>query len=168
MTADDLRTVYAYNRWANGRVRDVAARLSSEQLARDLGSSYGSVRDTLAHILSAEWIWLERCRGVSPAAMLDPSRFPDVATLRDRWRTVEDGQESLLETLTDDALARVLRYTNTRGEVWEYALRDVLYHVVNHSSYHRGQLTTMFRQLGARPIETDYLVFLDERRAESL
>ena len=154
--------MYAYNRWANERTLDAVSPLTSEQFTRTVGGSFGSLRDTLVHILSAEWIWLERCRGRSPKAMLAPADFPDVASLRTRWGQVAQEQREFNEAIASEDLRKMVTYVNTRGETWSYPLEEVLWHVVNHGSYHRGQVTTMLRQLGAVPASTDFLLFRDE------
>ncbi|MGH7645699.1 MAG: DinB family protein [Gemmatimonadales bacterium] len=157
----DLHDLYAYNRWANRQTLGAAERLTPEQFTRDCRSSFRSVRDTLAHILGAEWIWLERWQGRSPPALLAAAEFPTVAALNARWAEVEAGQQAFLTALTAEALGRRIAYVNTKGERWEYPLWQMLAHVVNHSTYHRGQVTTMLRQLGAEPVATDLLVFYD-------
>jgi uncharacterized damage-inducible protein DinB len=162
MDATDLRRLYGYNRWANARILDVASRLTREQFVKAIPSSFPSVRDTLAHILGAEWIWLERWKGVSPKALLSSGGFPILEALRERWRTVESEQRTFVESVGDADLGKPLSYVNTKGEAWRYPLGHVFQHVVNHSTYHRGQVTMMFRQLGAEPVPTDYLVFEDE------
>lgn len=64
MFADAIRTLYAYNAWANARVLEATARLSPAQLVdADGGGGYGSVWDTLVHLVGVEWLFLERCRG---------------------------------------------------------------------------------------------------------
>ena len=73
-------------------------------------------------------------------------------------------QEAFLATLAPDDLQPVLRYTNRKGEVWEYALWRMIHHVVIHSTYHRGQVTNMLRLLGAQAATTDFLEFWDERQ----
>ncbi|MGH7673924.1 MAG: DinB family protein [Gemmatimonadales bacterium] len=156
-----VRELYAYNRWANDQVLRAVERLTPEQLLRDTGSSFSSIRDTLAHILGAEWIWLERWLGRSPRALLAAADFPTAAALRDRWAMVEAGQQAFLAGLQDDRLPQRVAYINTKGQRWEYALWQMLVHVVNHSTYHRGQVTTMLRQLGAAPAATDLLNFYD-------
>ncbi len=161
MDLSEARFLLAYNRWANTQVLDAAARLTSDEFTRDLRSSFPSVRDTLVHILSAEWLWLERWGGNSPAAMPDLGSLGTVAAFRARWREVEAGQHAFLEQLGQADLARVVAYTNFRGEAWRYPLGRMLQHTVNHSTYHRGQVVTLFRQLGAAPNPTDLLVFVD-------
>ena len=164
MNKQDIEYLYGYNRWANARVLDAASKLTPEQYSRDLQSSHRSVRDTLAHILGAEWIWLERWKGVSPNALLNPSEFPTVESLKKRWAVVEGDYTEFINGVTDGSLATVIAYTNTRGEEWAYPLGQMLQHVMNHSSYHRGQVTTMLRQLGAQVNPVDLLVFMDVKR----
>jgi uncharacterized damage-inducible protein DinB len=140
---------------------DAASKLTAQQFTTDLKSSHRSVRDTLAHVLAAEWIWLERWNGTSPRALLSPDEFPTVDSLRTRWTKTESDYESFISGLQDESLERVIAYTNTRGEEWKYPLGQMIQHVMNHSSYHRGQVTAMLRQLGAEVIPVDLLVFMD-------
>lgn len=163
MNRQDIELLYRYDRWANDLVFGCASKLTAGQFIRDLQSSHRSVRDTLAHILAAEWIWLKRWLGTSPKSLLDPAEFPDVASLSAKLREVEQDQIKFIETLTDESLAEVIAYTNTKGERWEYPLGHLMQHLVNHSSYHRGQVTTMLRQLGAEAVSVDFLYFFDEK-----
>lgn len=161
MNKHDVEYLYEYNRWANARVLDAVSKLTPEHFARDLQSSHRSVRDTLAHILAAEWIWLERWNGVSPNALLTPTDFPTVESLATRWAEIEGGYTEFINGITDALLDEVISYTNTKGEEWAYPLGRMMQHVMNHSSYHRGQVVTMLRQLGASVNPVDLLVFMD-------
>lgn len=163
MDINKIHLLYEHNRWANGRTLDAVAALTAEQFTKDLGSSYRSVHETLTHILAAEWIWLMRCKGVSPPQLFDPADFPGLASLRVKWDEVERDQKAYIDTLTGESLETVIAYTNTRGEQWRYPLWQILQHVAMHSSYHRGQVTTMLRQFGAEAVTTDFLVFIDEK-----
>lgn len=162
-----LTELYDYNYWARDQQLAVCEGLSPENFVRPLGSSYSSLRDTLVHLVGAEWVWLERWRGHSPtahdAAQFAPEKFATVAAVRNRWATVERDLRGYLSGLTEEALARPLTYTNLKGEQWTYPLGQTLLHIVNHQTYHRGQVTTMLRQVGARPVPVDFLVFLDGR-----
>ena len=158
-----IQGLYRYNAWANSRVLDAVSGLDQEAFTRDLGSSYPSVRDTLLHLVSAEWIWLERWKGVSPKAMLHASDFPNFDAVSARWSAVEREQRSFVDAVTEEQLPAVVRYVNLKGEASQYPLWRQMAHVVNHSTYHRGQLTTMLRQLGARPVSTDLLMFDDDQ-----
>jgi uncharacterized damage-inducible protein DinB len=129
---------------------------------RNMGNSFVSLRDTLAHILGAEWIWLERWRGRSPKALLSASDFPTLQALQRSWAAVRLDQNQYIQTLVPDRLNDDVSYTNTRGERYSYALWRQMLHVLNHSSYHRGQVTTLLRQMGAEPAGTDLLVYYDQ------
>jgi len=161
LNTKDIRLLYDYNHWANTRILDAVSALTVEQFTQDLPSSYRSVRDTLTHIMSAEWIWLERWQGLSPIAMINPADFPDLDALKTKWTEVQREQTDFIQDVTDESLTNVIAYVNTSGETWRYPLGLMMQHLVNHSSYHRGQLITILRQLGAEPVATDFLMFLD-------
>ncbi len=163
MNQEDILTLYDYNAWANARVLDAAAGLSAEQFLRDLKNSFPSVRDTLAHILGAEWIWMRRWRGEPASALLQASDFPTVQSLRDRFAAVERERRGFLETLSDDRLQAPFSYRDTAGKSHSLRLVQSLQHVVNHGTYHRGQVTTLLRQLGGTPVSTDLARFYLER-----
>src|SRR5213593_769436 len=90
MTPQEMRALYDYNAWASHRSLDAASKLTAEQFVQPMGSSFSSVRDTLAHIYGAEWIWLERFQGRSPSALPNVSLFADVRTLRETWAVHEE------------------------------------------------------------------------------
>jgi len=163
MDLKDIRELYGYNSWANQRTLSAAARLDSQAFLRNLGSSFSSVRDTLAHILGAEWIWLERWQGRSPAALLSAADFPSMQSLQARWETVESDRTRFIDALAPARLQEEIAYINTRGQRWVYPLWRQMVHVVNHSTYHRGQITTLLRQLGGEAVATDLLVYYDEK-----
>jgi uncharacterized damage-inducible protein DinB len=161
MNVKDVRDLFAYDEWANALVLDAAARLSDEEFTRELGSSFPSVRDTLVHLLFAEWVWLRRWRGESPRVTLDPSQSADVASVRARLAEVARERAELVGRLSDADLDAVVAYVNTKGEEWRYPLGRMMQHVANHSTYHRGQVVTMLRQLGAGAPSTDLLCYDD-------
>jgi uncharacterized damage-inducible protein DinB len=162
-----VRELFEYNYWARDRQLQACEGLTEEQLLRPMGNSFPSLRNTLAHLLGAEWVWHERWRGRSPTAQdardFAPEAFPTLAAIRGRWREVERGVRDYLAGLTEDALSRPLTYRNLEGETWTYPLWQTLIHVVNHQTYHRGQVTTLLVQLGAQPVPIDYLVAHDLR-----
>jgi len=163
VTPEEVRLLYDYNAWANHRVLDACAPLSPDQFTRSLGSSFSSVRDTLAHIFGAEWLWLERFQGRSPASLPEASQFPDFTSLRARWLEHESALLRFVRGLTQDDLNRVMEYKTLKFGVYRNPLWQSMQHLVNHGSYHRGQFTTMLRQLGAQPIATDLMHFYRER-----
>ncbi len=159
---EEISRLFAYNRWANARTVQSVSALNAEEFRRRLGGSFPSVHETLAHIYGAEWIWLGRWQGRSPRALPSAQEVPTLEALEEKWRVVEDGQREFIEGLTEARLAEVVSYVNIKGETWAYPVGEMLVHVVNHSTYHRGQVVTMLRQLGKTALATDYLVFFDE------
>jgi uncharacterized damage-inducible protein DinB len=85
MISEVIQTLYRYNAWANARILDTATQLRAEQLLASGGASYDSLRDTLVHTMSGQWIFLERSRGRSPRAMLAAQHFPDLPSIRRHW-----------------------------------------------------------------------------------
>jgi uncharacterized damage-inducible protein DinB len=151
MNLQDTRNLIAYHYWARNRILDAADPLSAEQLLRSVGGSFGSVRNTLVHTLSAEVLWLLRWKGETPAAMLSPEKFADVASIREAWNDQERSLRSFFEGIDEQKLQQPLRYKTLAGQDATSPLWQMLQHVVNHASYHRGQVTTLLRQLGAAP-----------------
>jgi len=156
-----LCELFAYNYWARDRQLEACAVLNQEQFHRPLASSFSSLRDTLAHMVGAEWVWLERCRGRSPRSLPSAEEFPTLAAIAEPWRAVELGFREYLTGLHEEALIHPPTYTGLTGETWTYPLWRALLHIVNHQSYHRGQVTTLLRQLTLTPPAVDLLVAQD-------
>jgi uncharacterized damage-inducible protein DinB len=164
MNLQDMRALVDYHYWARDRVLDAAAALTPEQFTRDLGSSFRSVRDTLVHLYSAEWNWHSRWQGTSPTSMLSPEPFPDVASLRALWYEHEGKMRAFVEELGEAGINRIFEYTMLNGKPGATVFWQMLQHLVNHGSYHRGQITTLLRQLGAQPARSmDMIAFYRER-----
>lgn len=163
-----VRLLFEYNAWANRRTLDACGTLTQEQFTRDLGSSFRSVRDTLAHILGAEWVWLERCQGRSPGALPAAEQFPTLASVNTRWTEIERNLLDLVARLSGEELARVHEFRTLKSGMYANALWQALQHVVNHSTYHRGQAAMLLRQSGAKPNFTDLIYFYRERAGQAL
>ena len=162
---DALSRLFDYTIWANHRMMRACATIPVDDYKRELGASFGSIRGTLTHMMWSEWIWLERWKGLSPAGPPDESELADVVALRDRWKVIEDHRRAWLEALPADGAAEVVRYKNTKGEAFRAPLWQLVQHVANHSTYHRGQVTSLLRQLGGRTVSTDLVVFDREQIA---
>jgi uncharacterized damage-inducible protein DinB len=163
MTPEDVRLLFDYNAWANQRSLDAAAQLSDEQFVKPLGSSFSSVRDTLVHICSGEWVWLERCNCRTPSAFPDLSSIQTVAAVREHWAPQAEQLLRFVESLEQNDLNRVMEYKTFNFGVYKNPMWQSLQHLTNHGTYHRGQVTTLLRQLGAEPILTDLMHFYRER-----
>jgi uncharacterized damage-inducible protein DinB len=156
-----IRTLYEYNAWANGRILDAAAHLSPAQFIAARGISFASIRDTLVHTMSGQWLYLERWRGRSPRETLDPELFLDLAAIRGRWDEIEYETQAFVAGLSDSRLGRVVEYTNTKGERWAYPLWQQMIHQVNHATQHRSEAAVMLTRFGQSPGWLDLLYFID-------
>jgi uncharacterized damage-inducible protein DinB len=159
-----VNELFDHNYWARDRQLKACDGLTETQFRQALGGSFPSVRDTLAHLVAVEWLWLERWRGRSPQSLLPPEEFSTLAAVAERWGRVEAQMRDYLASLTEEALERPVTYINSRGEAWTYALWRMMIHLLNHQSYHRGQVATLLRQLGIQPPGVDFLVAYDMGR----
>ena len=106
MTVKDLERLYDYAYWANKKLLAVVAQLTPEQFTQTVAGSYGSVRNTLVHILSAEWGWLDRCGGPARGPALKADDYPSLECLAERWAKGEGQMREFLAGLKDEDLHR--------------------------------------------------------------
>ena len=165
MNLQDIKHLFDYTEWANDLAMEAADDLPDEQLRRDFGISHQSIFGTLTHMAGAEWIWLERWNGRSPAkaeawSMWTAESCADLATLNERWTEVIEQRARLIGALDEDRLAAELPFRLLSGDPNSMRLIDQMQHVVNHATLHRGQVVGMIRQLGIEPPSTDLLFYL--------
>ena len=182
MDLTDIRTLYAYNLWANQRMFSTLEKLTDAQFTESMQSSFPSIRESVLHILAAEWIWLKRWTGNSPratvmgdgtATMMHSTlsnggvavdRLSSLSGLQDFADSIEQERQKYFATLLDDDLQARLDYTDMGGKPYSMPLGELMQHVVNHGTYHRGQVTTLLRQVGAETIGLDMVFFFRERQ----
>jgi len=146
---DVLKQLLTYNDEANRRFIDAVL------AARPAGERVGVI---LSHILNAHHIWNARVGGASPAG--DPRE----ARPAESWTgTNAENSRRSLELVESEDTERVVEYRDTRGNSHHNRVRDIFLHVVNHSSYHRGQLALLLGQEQIVPPATDYIFYLRER-----
>lgn len=157
MNLKDVQTLFAYNAWANRRMFSALEKLSEEQFAAAVQSSFPSIRESVLHIVAAEWIWLKRWKGTSPLAATSASsasakmlsalqnggvvtdRLSTVAGLRSFAESVEQERQIFLHTLNENVLDARLNYRGMDGKEFSQPLAQLMQHVVNHGTYHRGR-----------------------------
>jgi uncharacterized damage-inducible protein DinB len=142
-------------------VRQVAP----EHLTRDAGVSFGSLLGTMAHMLGAQKVWLERFLGRSLERIPGPADFPDLPSWIHGWEETAAGIEAFLAALTDEQLAAEITWTTTSGDTHTRPLWQPVVHLVHHTTYHRGQVVSLLRQMGYQPPSTDLIYFFIERAA---
>ncbi len=165
MNQSDIRQLFDYTEWANGLALKAAAELSDDNLRRDFSISHHSIFGTLLHMAGAEWIWLERWHGGSPAgkeawSLWTTDSCADLEILKQRWRDVIDRRTQFIAELDESRLSAELSFKLLSGDTSSMRLVDQMQHVVNHATLHRGQVVGMIRQLGITPPSTDLLFYL--------
>jgi len=157
-----IRFLYAYNNWANQHILDTCEKLTQEQFlaGKGIGTANPSIRDTLAHMLAAQELWLARCGGVSPTRLLDPQDFGTLALIRQYWDQVEQHTQAYLDATQDDVLRRVMEYRNTKGKPFANLRWQVLAHQVNHATQHRSEVALLLTRLNYSPGDLDMIVYM--------
>jgi uncharacterized damage-inducible protein DinB len=168
MRKTEIVTLFDYDRWATDEQLKVIAGLREEQYLRDLGTSFGSIHRTLVHIFGAQKVWLARWHGQSPARLISADEIHTLAALKENWSTLRTELGAFLELLTEDKLATPLAYKDMKGNAYSQPLVEQMQHVANHSTYHRGQITSMLRQVGATPVSTDLIGYYRTRSSATL
>ena len=165
MTVEDLKTLFDYSYWANAGLRDLLSHVTTVQFTQPVAGSYGSIRNTMVHMLSAEWGWLERCGGTPRGPALNAQDYPTVASLFDRWKYVEARVGEFLSTLQDEDLGRVVEFAIGSGSKQSMALGQLMHHAAIHGVHHRGQVALLLRTLGHVPGNFDVLLYYARRSA---
>ena len=165
MDLTDITQLFKYTEWANHLAMDAAGKLPDVKLRLDVGISHKSIYETLLHMAGAEWIWLERWNGRSPAkveawSQWTPHSCTDLAVLTDKWSGLVDRRWKYLSELDEATLSSELPFKLLSGDPSSMRLVDQMQHVANHATLHRGQVVGMIRQLGVDPPATDLLFYL--------
>jgi len=161
ISGDVLRLHLDYNRWASARLLNAAAALTDADLQRDFGTADKSVTGTLTHIYGGDRVWLARVRG-DASLTLPGAVFDDLAVLGNAWEEVSEGWADWARHLSDTDFERVLAYRDLKGNPWQTPLWQIVLHVVNHGTHHRGQVSGFLRAMGHVPQPLDLIAYYRE------
>jgi uncharacterized damage-inducible protein DinB len=164
MTIEALTDQYSYGYWANKKLFDVIAQLTPEEFTRNAAGTYGSIRSTLVHMLSAESGWLERCGGPMRGGRLNPNDFPTFQSVLEGWQKQEANLIRLLGQLSDEDLHREVAFSLDQSDEYLLTLGELLHHAAIHGVHHRGQIALLLRLLGHAPGNFDVLIYYRNRR----
>ena len=162
MTFMELKFLHAFNAWASNRMFDAAEQMPEADVTRDMKTSHGSIHATLVHMVGAEKMWLSRWLGTPDRSFLTPHEVPTIADLRAVWERVGFETAKFIGTMTDRKLQGTFTMTTAKGESFVHTYSQAFQHVVDHSTYHRGQVVAMMRQLGVVPPSTGLIMFYRE------
>ena len=152
------RTLLAYTMWADRHHLDVLAGIAEEHLTVPTGSSFGSLLGTMAHILGSEQVWMSRFMG-APIERPNESDWADLAAVRAGFEELWPSMEFFLAALNAEQLDSELAWISRGGNPYQARLWQALVHMSHHGAYHRGQITTMLRQLGYDARATDLIKY---------
>jgi len=156
----EIERWFTYAKWANDHMLAACETISEEAFRREVGVSFGSVQGTLEHMYGADWIWLERFHGRTPAAFPPKGVLTTVALCRAAFDAMHDDRMRVVRGLTQAQVDAPLHYANTKGVAFSYDYGDLLFHLSNHTTYHRGQVMQLVRQLGGTVTSSDFLFWL--------
>ncbi len=155
-----VRQLLLYTLWADRVCLKALEAVDAEDLARPTGSSFDSLLATLAHILAAQRLWLARFEGKTLERLPEVADFPDWERLTAAWSETSAELGFFLAALTADQASADLTWTSSEGVTYRRPLWQPVLHLVNHSTYHRGQVVSQLRQLGYQAPSTDLIYFL--------
>ncbi len=162
MDTQGFVTHLRYTSWATRHILESAAGLTPDERHRDLGNSFGGVQGTLQHIYQGDSIWFDRLRGKPTGSLASYEARSEFADFSKRWLELLSEFIAWGEKLSDSDWARICDYRDTKGNPYSTPVWQIVLHVVNHGTYHRGQVTTMLRQLGHKAVSTDLIFYYRE------
>jgi uncharacterized damage-inducible protein DinB len=162
MTLSELRFLHAYNAWANSRLFDALEAMPADQYRQDMKASHGSIHNTLVHMVGAEKIWLERWKDLPTEPFLKPDDVASLSGLKNLWEEIGHDTAQWLGGMNDKKLQETFTMKTLKGDTFTHQYWQAFQHLINHSTFHRGQVITMMRQLGVKPPATDLIVFYRE------
>ena len=143
-----------FNIWANNRVCDWLDKISEQQWNQPVVSSFNSIYKTILHTVASEKIWEERLKGKSNLEMLTATFNGSKEELLQLWKEISLKFKKMIEEMPETLFEQNLLYKNTKGVEYNLPYYQLIAHVVNHSTYHRGQVVTMLRQVGFTDVDS--------------
>jgi uncharacterized damage-inducible protein DinB len=158
VNADTLRMHLDYTTWASARLLEAAATLTPEELTRDFGTADKSVVGTLAHVFAADRVWMNRIQGNSPGKLItDEDR--DLALLNREWPALLGVWRQWAGELTAQNITTTASYKDLKGNPYVTPWWQIVLHVVNHGTHHRGQASGFLRAMGHVPPPLDLMAY---------
>ncbi len=150
----------SYNAWANQRLSEVILSLAKEQQEQPVPNSFPGLKNTMLHMWDAESMWWQRLKLVeNPIRPSETGQFGTGEVANNLFQQDRQWYE-WINAATPAAIDHVFAYRNTKKEEFKQPVYQMLLHMFNHSTYHRGQIVTMFHQLGVTKIPaTDFIVY---------
>jgi uncharacterized damage-inducible protein DinB len=158
-----FRHYFEYVVWADLRQLDAAKKLPPAEVAKDRGFSFGSISKVLRHEIAAQSMWLDRFEGVKPVWFGEDPAWDLLEQITAHWPSVHERGRKYIASLTPDKLAGNLTVTTIRGQTYDVPLWEAVFHMCQHSYYHRSQIASMLKLAGGDPVNTDYSNWVTSR-----
>lgn len=162
VSADVLREHLRYTAWASQHLVRAVEHLPAEQLARDFQTSDRNILGTLAHVFAADRIWLSRVQGEAPTSFISETDY-NLHVLQIDWPPIYEKWNEWAAALTDDTARERISYRNLKGEPYVNTAWEIVLHLVNHGTHHRGQVSGFLRALGHAPPQLDLIYYYRQR-----
>lgn len=163
ISQDAIIELFDHYYWARDCQLQICSTLTNEQFLKPMDSSFSSLRDTVLHMAVVESLWVQRWRGESPKYMFEPSKYPNLGSVREYWQSIEKETRGFLANLNENVIEKTIVCISSRGQTWKQPLWRFMLHLIIHQSHHRGQVTTLLRQLAGQPARVDFMDALNER-----
>jgi uncharacterized damage-inducible protein DinB len=161
LSADVLQEHLRYTAWASQRLVRAVEHLPAEHLTRDFQTSDRSIMGTLVHVFAADRVWLSRVKQEAAAPFLSDSDF-NLHVLQIDWPLMHEKWHEWAKDLTDSSVGEGIAYRNLEGKSFVHSLSQIVLHVVNHATHHRGQVSGFLRALGHTPPAVDLIHYYRE------
>jgi len=158
VSAEGIRLHVDYTAWASARLLDAASNLSEEELTRDFKTADRTVLDTLVHVFAADRVWLSRIQGAPRTTFVDPED-KSMAALEKEWPALHQRWKDWASALTDGDTTAKIAFNDFRGNPYELPVWQIMMHVVNHGTHHRGQVAGFLRAMGHQPPPLDMTAY---------
>ena len=162
MKSEYLQSLFRYNYWANHHLFEVIEKLSDKEFKQEVSGGHSSIRNTLVHILSAEWGWISRSGGPERKEKLVPDFFDSPDQVISKWKSLETSFLEYVDSLTRQQLEEKVTYLNGSGDECSMPREELLQHIIIHNTHHRGQIALDLRVLGYTPGNFDILFYFAE------
>lgn len=154
-----VRLHLRYHSWATMRMWEIIDQLNESELDYPRVSSFGTIRLTLEHMYKADRLWLLRIRGSGHVQFSAIEAPHEISRLKSVWLSQLEELDSAVHELSKDALEATRSFVNSKGDSFRTPVWQILLHVVNHGTGHRGQVNGLLRECGKTPLSTDLIQF---------
>ncbi len=156
---DDFVRRSQFMQWGDERIMAAAKQVVDAEYYRDRGISFGSLHKLLVHMMGAQWIWLERWKGNSPPKLLGAEDYPTRDGIDKYWPGLHRDFITFIQAQWEPDIHRPIQYKNSRGQEFIMRLSELIYHALDHGTYHRGQANTLIKLAGGTPVSVNYFEY---------